>query len=152
VTLEALDNFRVPGPVQEPAVLDYLQYEGIRNIDLHLEVSLEPQNSEESLISVSNFKYMYWNMAQQLTHHTINGCNVQVGDMMASGTISGKDEKSFGSMLEMNQGGKKEIPLKGGATRKFIQDYDSIIMRGHCEQDGLRVGFGEVRAQVLPAK
>jgi len=152
VTLEALDNFRVPGPVQEPAVLDYLQYEGIRNIDLHLEVSLEPQNSEESLISVSNFKYMYWNMAQQLTHHTINGCNVQVGDMMASGTISGKDEKSFGSMLEMNQGGKKEIPLKGGATRKFIQDYDSIIMRGHCEKDGLRVGFGEVRAQVLPAK
>ncbi len=152
VTLEALDNFRVAGPTQEPEVLPYLKYEGLRNIDLHLEVSLEPEHAVETLISVSNFKYMYWNMSQQLAHHTVNGCNVQIGDMMASGTISGKDEKSFGSMLEMSYGGKKTIPLKEGGERKFIQDYDSIIMRGHCEKDGIRVGFGEVRGQVLPAK
>jgi len=152
VTLEALDPFRVPGPKQEPEVLPYLQYEGVRNMDVNLDVSLQPQDSEESIISRSNFKFMYWNMAQQLAHHTVNGCNVNVGDMMASGTISGKDEKSYGSMLEMNYAGKKTIPLSNGGERKFIQDYDTIIMRGHCEKGGIRVGFGEVRAQVLPAK
>jgi len=152
VTLEALEQFRVPGPKQEPEVLPYLQYEGVRNIDLKLEVSLQADKAAETVISVSNFKYMYWNMAQQLAHHTVNGCNIHVGDMMASGTISGKDEKSFGSMLEMNFGGKKTIPLEGGGERKFIEDYDTIIMRGHCEKDNIKVGFGEVRAQVLPAK
>ena len=151
VTIEALEVFRVAGPEQDPKVLPYLEYQGDKNIDVNLEVALQPENSVETVISKSNFKYMYWNMSQQLAHHTINGCNVNIGDMMASGTISGKDEKSFGSMLEMNYGGKKTIPLDDGSERKFIQDNDTIIMRGHCEKDGIRVGFGEVSAKVLPA-
>lgn len=93
---------------------------------------------------------MYWNMAQQLAHHTINGCNIKVGDVMASGTISGKDAHSYGSMLELSWGGKNPVPLENGAQRRFIEDFDTVIMRGHCEKEGIRVGFGEVKAQLLP--
>jgi len=91
-------------------------------------------------------------MAQQLAHHTCNGCNMNVGDVLASGTISGKDENSYGSMLELAWGGQKPITLSNGEERKFIEDFDTVIMRGYCEKEAIRVGFGEVRAQVLPAK
>ena len=101
VTLEALDIFRIESPKQDPEVLEYLQFEGNKNFDIQLEVYIQPENGAENLISESNYKYMYWNMAQQLAHHTINGCNIEVGDLYASGTISGKDPKSFGSMLEL---------------------------------------------------
>lgn len=152
VTLEALDYFRVPGPVQEPKVLDYLTYEGIRNIDIHLGVDFIPHETKKATrVSNSNFKYMYWNMAQQLTHHTINGCNVRVGDMMASGTISGKDKYSFGSLLEMTWGGKEPFTLDCGTKRSFLEDGDTIILSGYCEKDNIRVGFGEVRTEILPA-
>ena len=94
---------------------------------------------------------MYWNMAQQLAHHTINGCNVEVGDIYASGTISGKSPDAFGSMLELTWRGQNPLQLKDGSERKFIEDNDTIIMRGFCEKEGMRVGFGEVSGTILPA-
>ena len=152
VTMEALEPFRVAGPKQQPEVLPYLSYRGLKNFDINLEVSIKPLNKNESLLSSSNFKYMYWNMAQQLTHHTINGCNLNVGDLMASGTISGRESGSYGSMLELSWGGKNPIKLESGETRSFIEDFDTIIMKGHCEKNGIRVGFGEVRSQLLPCE
>lgn len=151
VTLDALEPFRVSGPVQDPKVLPYLEYEGDKNIDLNLEVIIQPEGAEENSVSKSNFKYMYWNMNQQLAHHTVNGCNVRCGDMMASGTISGPEAGSYGSMLEIAWQGTKPITLKDGSQRKSILDHDTVIMRGHCEKNGVRVGFGEVSTKVLPA-
>jgi len=152
VTMEALDYFRVSGPEQDPEVLPYLQYDGDHNYDVNLEVTISPDGGEETVVSESNYKFMYWNQLQQLAHHTVNGCNVNVGDVMASGTISGKDEHSYGSLLEITQAGKKTLTLKGGEERKFIQDHDTVTMRGYCQKDGRKVGFGEVSAKVLPAK
>jgi fumarylacetoacetase len=151
VTLEALEPFRAKGYVQEPKVLPYLQYSGDKNLDIKLDVFLKPENGEENLICSSNYKYMYWTMEQQLAHHTVNGCNINVGDMMASGTISGPDPKEYGSMMELTWRGTKPIKLKDGSERKFVNDHDTIIIRGHCEKDGIRVGFGECKAKLLPA-
>jgi len=152
VTIEALKPFKVEGPPQEPEVLDYLKFEGLKNYDINLSVSIMPEESyAETVICKSNFKYMYWNMSQQIAHHTVNGCNLNVGDMMASGTISGKSEDSYGSMLELSWGGKKNIVLENGLSRTFVEDYDSIIMRGYCEKDNIRVGFGEVKTKLLPS-
>ncbi|WP_020530963.1 fumarylacetoacetase [Flexithrix dorotheae] len=152
VTMEALEPFRTNGPEQEPEVLPYLKYEGNKNYDINLEVYLQPESGKENLICQSNFGYLYWNMCQQLAHHTINGCNVNVGDMMASGTISGKGENEFGSMLELSWGGKNPIQLDGENTRTFLEDNDTVIMRGFAENGEIRVGFGEVRGKLLPAK
>ncbi|MDT0539182.1 MULTISPECIES: fumarylacetoacetase [Croceitalea] len=152
VTLEALEPFSVSGPKQDPEVLPYLKYEGDKNFDINLEVGITPEGSEEQTVCQSNFKYMYWNMAQQLAHHTINGCNINIGDLYGSGTISGKDEKSYGSMLELAWMGTKPIEMKDGSERKFINDGDTVTMRGFAEKDGKRVGFGEVSAKILPAK
>jgi fumarylacetoacetase len=151
VTLEALDAFRVAGEVQEPKVLPYLEYEGKKNYDINLEVSLTPKTGEETVICKSNFKYMYWNMCQQLAHHTVNGCNVNVGDVMASGTISGAEPHEFGSMLELAWKGTKPVPMKDGSTRVFMQDYDTCTIKGFAEKDGVKIGFGECKTQVLPA-
>ncbi|MDR2207322.1 MAG: fumarylacetoacetase [Flavobacteriaceae bacterium] len=150
VTLEALEPFRTPSEKQFPEVLDYLKFEGDKNFDIHLEVYLQPENGDENLICRSNFKYLYWNMAQQLAHHTINGCNVEVGDLYASGTISGESPDSFGSMLELTWRGQNPLKLSGGKERKFLEDHDTVIMRGFAEKDGIRVGFGEVKGKVLP--
>jgi len=152
VTLEALDLFRIDGPEQNPKVLPYLQYKGLKNYDINLEVAIHPDNSKESIVSSSNFKYMYWNMSQQLAHHTINGCNLNIGDLMASGTISGKDKGSYGSMLELSWGGKKPVILDDANSRVFINDNDTVIMRGYCEKNDKRVGFGEVRTKLLGSK
>jgi fumarylacetoacetase len=151
VTMEALEPFKIKGPKQEPKVLPYLEKNGLTNYDINLEVSIQPKNGKETVVSTSNFKYMYWSMFQQLAHHTSNGCNIRVGDLMASGTISGKEPNSYGSMLELSWGGKKTIELLDGSVRKFIEDYDTIVMKGFCEKNGIRVGFGEVRTQLLPA-
>ena len=152
VTIEALDNFRVAGPIQNPEVLDYLKFNGLKNYDINLSVSILPEKTNiETIVCKSNFKHMYWNMSQQIAHHTINGCNLNVGDMMASGTISGKSKDSYGSMLELSWGGKKNIELNDGSSRTFIEDYDSVIMRGYCEKDNIRVGFGEVKSKLLPS-
>lgn len=152
VTLDALEPFKVESPKQDPAVLSYLEFEGKKSYDLKLEVAIAPENSTETVISKSNFKYMYWNMAQQLAHHTVNGCNVKCGDLMGSGTISGPTEDSYGSMLELAWKGTKPLKMADGSERKFIQDNDTVIMRGHCENEGVRIGFGEVKAKILPAK
>ncbi len=150
VTMEALEPFKVKGYDQDPPVQPYLQYNGNKNIDINLEVGIQPEGSEETVVSNSNYKYMYWNMVQQLAHHTVNGCNVNVGDMMASGTISGKEKSEFGSMLELSWAGSNPITLNDGSTRVFIKDNDTVAMRGYAEKDGIRVGFGEVRTKVLP--
>ena len=151
VTLEALKPFKTESPKQEPEVLDYLKFEGDQNYDINLQVYLKPENSEDNLISESNYKLMYWNMCQQLAHHTVNGCNVEVGDVYASGTISGEDEKSYGSMLELTWRGTKPLQLKDGIERKFIEDGDTVTMKAWSEKDGIRVGFGEVSGKILPA-
>ena len=152
VTLEALAPFKVDGPIQNPEVLDYLKFEGLKNYDINLSVSILPEKTNiETIVCKSNFKYMYWNMSQQIAHHTINGCNLNIGDVMASGTIRGKSNDSYGSMLELSWGGKKNIELNDGSSRKFIEDYDSVIMRGYCEKDNIRVGFGEVKSKLLPS-
>ena len=152
VTLEALEPFRVKGYVQDPPLLPYLQYKGDRNLDIKLDVYLKPENAKENHVISSNYKFMYYTMEQQLAHHTVNGCNINVGDMMASGTISGPEQKEFGSFMELTWRGTKPITLNDGTERKFVNDKDTIIIRGHCEKDEKRVGFGECVATVLPAK
>ena len=152
VTLEALEPFKISGPTQQPAVLPYLSFEGPKNYDIQLEVSIQPKNCQETAVSQSNFKYMYWNMNQQLAHHTVNGCNLNVGDLMASGTISGKRSDSYGSMLELSWAGSKPVELTEGGPRKFIEDNDTVIMRGHCQKGAIRVGFGAVKSTLLKAK
>jgi fumarylacetoacetase len=151
VTLDALQPFRVKGPDQFPQVLPYLVANGEKNFDISLEVLIKPDQSDETTVSRSNFKYMYWNVNQQLAHHTVNGCNVQVGDLYASGTISGPSPGSFGSMLELTWNGQRPMHLADGTERKFINDGDTVVLRGHAEKDGVRVGFGECKGKILPA-
>lgn len=151
VTLDALEPFRVPGPVQDPVPLPYLQIDKDGCYDIQLEVAIAPETGAETTVCRSNFKHMYWNMAQQLAHHTVNGCNIRGGDVMASGTISGPTPDSFGSMLELSWRGTKPLQMADGSERKFINDGDTVVMRGHGEKNGVRIGFGEVSAKVLPA-
>ena len=151
ITMDALEPFRVKGPEQAPTPLPYLQQKGNKAFDINLEVAIKPDQTEETIVSRSNFKYMYWSMAQQLAHHTINGCRVNSGDMMGSGTISGPTEDSYGSMLELTWGGQNPIQMKDGSERKFINDNDTVIIRGFCQNERVRVGFGEVRNTLLPA-
>jgi fumarylacetoacetase len=151
VVMDALEPFRVPGPAQDPPVLPYLKYDGDKNYDINLAVKIKPEGSRSTIVSESNFKYMYWNMSQQLTHHTVNGCNINVGDLYASGTISGKTPESYGSMLEVSWQGTKAVQMADGTERKFIADGDTVILEGWCEKDGVRIGFGEAVGKVLPA-
>jgi fumarylacetoacetase len=150
VTLDALEPFRVEGPKQDPKPFSYLQCKGKKSFDINLEAAIQPKGAKETVVSHSNFKYMYWNMAQQLAHHTSNGCPVNSGDMMGSGTISGPTPDAYGSMLELSWRGEKPITMKDGTERKFINDHDTVILRGYCEKDGTRIGFGEVKTELLP--
>ncbi|WP_201612538.1 fumarylacetoacetase [Psychrobacter immobilis] len=153
VTMDALAPFKTSCPTQEPKPLAYLNEKDSDNsFDITLSVELLHKNADEAtVVCETNFKYMYWSMAQQLTHHTITGCKVEVGDIMGSGTISGPTPDSYGSMLEIAWNATKPVTLKGGETRSFIEDGDTVIMKGYSEKDGIRVGFGEVRGKVLPA-
>ena len=150
VTLDALAPYRVEGPKPLKKQLEYLQYKGKKSFDINLEVAIQPTGAKETVVSKSNFKHMYWNMSQQLAHHTVNGCPINSGDMMGSGTISGPTPDSYGSMLELTWRGEKPIKMKDGSERKFINDNDTVIMRGYCEKDGTRIGFGEVSTKLLP--
>ncbi|MDT0554564.1 fumarylacetoacetase [Patiriisocius hiemis] len=152
VTLDALEPFRTNGPKQDPKPLPYLQQGDKMNFDINLQVGIKPKDGVETIVANSNFKYMYWSMAQQLTHHTVNGCNVRSGDMMGSGTISGPTKDSYGSMLELTWRGQNPITLKNGSQRKFIQDNDTVIMRAHAQNDQVRIGFGDCIGKVLPSK
>jgi len=150
ITMEALQYARTDGPTQDPEVLPYLQYTGQHHYDINLSVGLTPRDKEETIISESNYKYMYWNMVQQLAHHTVNGCNINIGDMMASGTISGPEPTQYGSLLELCWAGKKTVHLKDGDERKFLEDYDTVRMTGYAQRGDRRVGFGEVKTTILP--
>ena len=152
VTLDALEPFRVANPKQDPAPLPYLQSDKDGSFDINLQVGIQPEGEKETVVANSNFKYMYWTMAQQLTHHTVNGCPVNSGDMMGSGTISGPTKDSYGSMLELTWRGQNPIKMADGSERKFINDHDTVVMRAYCENDKVRIGFGECTGKILPAK
>lgn len=152
VTMDALEPFKVRGPVQQPQPLSYLQENIANSYDIQLSVEIQsPKSQTADVICQTNFKYMYWSMAQQLTHHTIAGCNVQVGDLMGSGTISGPTEDSYGSLLELTWNTTKPLTLANGEQRGFLEDGDRVIMKGHCEKDGIRIGFGQVENTILAA-
>ena len=151
VTMDALEPFRAASPKQNPSPLPYLQQKGKHSFDIQLEVSIQPEEVEiPTVVSKSNFKHLYWTMNQQLTHHTSNGCRVNSGDMMGSGTISGPTKESYGSMLEITWGGKEPIRLNDGIERKFINDNDTVIMKGFCKNSQVRIGFGDVTSKLLP--
>ncbi|PKV52083.1 fumarylacetoacetate hydrolase [Aquimarina sp. MAR_2010_214] len=150
VTLDALEPYRTNGPKPLKKQLPYLQSKGKKSFDINLEVAIQPEKAAETVVSRSNFKHMYWTMAQQLTHHTVNGCPVNSGDLMGSGTLSGPTPDSYGSMLELSWRGEKPLQLDEGGSRKFIDDNDTVIMRGYCEKEGVRIGFGEVSTKLLP--
>ena len=152
VTFDALEPFRCAGPAQDPRPLPYLHAPGNQAFDIHLEVGLQSASMDRPhVICRTNFKHLYWNMPQQLAHHTITGCNLRPGDLLASGTISGPTPESYGSMLELSWRGERPIRLPNGEERKFIEDGDRITMTGWCQGDGYRVGFGAATGRILPA-
>ncbi|MBA4849716.1 fumarylacetoacetase [Emticicia sp. BO119] len=152
VTLEALAHFRTATPVQDPLPLPYLAFEGKRNFDIKLAVNLITKDKKAYTISNTNFRYMYWNLAQQIAHHTINGCNLKIGDIIASGTISGPIPDSSGCLLELSIGGKQPIVLENNLERAFLEDGDTLTIGGFSEKDGIRVGFGEVSGEIVASR
>ena len=152
VTMEALEPFRTDGPAQDPAPLPYLRTSGPMSYDINLEVHLQSQRTEKpARICRSNFKYLYWNVAQQVAHHTVNGCNLRTGDLLASGTVSGPTPDSYGSLLELAWRGTRPVALGNGEERRFLEDGDRVTFRGWCQGDAYRIGFGEVTGRILPA-
>ena len=151
ITLDALEPFRVRGREQEPAVLQYLTFKGDHHFDIALEVYYKVNGGKEVRITKTNYKNIYWNIVQQLAHQTVNGCNINPGDIYSSGAISGLGKDSFGSMIELTWGGTKSLLVAPGEEREFIKDYDTIILRGYAERNGLRIGFGEAVVKILPA-
>ena len=152
VTMDALEEFRVAGPKQQPEPLPYLRCDKDHSYDINLEVKLQTAEMEQAqVIARSNYKHMYWNIAQQITHHASNGCNLRVGDLLASGTISGPTPDSYGSLLEITWRGSKPIELSSGEQRKFLQDGDTLSLSGWADGDGYRIGFGEVSGTIIPA-
>lgn len=151
VTLDALEPCRVAGPEQNPPVLPYLSFEGLRNFDIKLKVELETQTGCKHEICRSNHRYLYWNIAQQLAHHTVNGCNIRVGDLFASGTISGPGPGTYGSLLELTWNGQRPLQLAGGVTRSFLQDGDDVRIAAWAGHAGVRIGFGACEGKILPA-
>jgi fumarylacetoacetase len=153
VTREALEPFRLQGPLQDPVPLPYLRQARPNNYDLDLDVALRATSMNEAQnICRTNFKYMYWSSVQQLMHHASSGCAMKVGDLLGSGTISGPEKHQRGSLLEISWNGAEPLKLPGGITRSFLEDGDSLLMRGFCQGDGYRVGFGEVEGTILPAE
>jgi fumarylacetoacetase len=152
VPLDALAPLRVPGPKQDPAPLPHLRSVGNWAFDIRLEVSLQSeQMASPAVICRSNARHLYWNVCQQVAHHTSNGCNLRPGDLLATGTISGPTPDSYGSLLELAWKGTRPLALPGGQTRTFLQDGDRVTMTGWCQGAGYRIGFGEVTGRVLPA-
>ena len=152
VTMDALQPYRVESPKQDPKPFPYLQLEGNNSYDIHLQAAIKPKNEVETVVTNTNFKYMYWTIYQQLTHHAVNGCNISNGDLYGSGTISGSTEGSYGSMLELTWKGTKPIKMNDGSERKFINDRDTVILRGYCKKDKVRIGFGECKGKLRKAK
>jgi fumarylacetoacetase len=152
VPLEALEPFRTAGPAQEPRPLPYLQTDAKDALDIHLEVWIQGAKMDRPhRVCASNGKHLYWSIAQQVAHHTVNGCNLRPGDLLASGTISGPDPDSYGSLLELSWRGTKPVAFPNGETRRFLEDGDRVTMTGWCQGNGYRVGFGEVTGVILRA-
>ncbi|MBI3142450.1 MAG: fumarylacetoacetase [Bacteroidetes bacterium] len=151
VTTEALSKFKVNGQVQDPPVLPYLKENGNTHYDIELSVYIKPDGGREAQVCRTNLSYMYWSPGQMLAHHTSNGCNLRVGDLLASGTISGPEPHQFGSMLELSWSGSRPIDLGQGIHRHFLEDHDTVTMRGHAVQGTVSLGFGEVTGQILPS-
>jgi len=152
VTLEALEPFRKPLPRQDPEPLSYLRAKNDFTFDIQLEAKLGTAKMKTPhTITRTNFQNLYWSISQQLAHHTVGGCNLQPGDLLASGTISGESEESRGCMLELTWRGANPLKLPNGETRKWLEDEDTLAITGWCQGDGYRVGFGEVSGKVLPA-
>jgi fumarylacetoacetase len=152
VTTEALEPFKVRGPEPEVSLLPYLQWEGDHNYDIDLQVLLAREGGQPQLLSSTNFRHMYWNASQQLAHHTVTGCNVKIGDLIASGTISGPGENAQGCLMELTRNGQTPVPLKDGSTLTYLRDGDTLIMKGAAQKNGIRVGFGEVTGSIAPAQ
>jgi fumarylacetoacetase len=156
VSKQALEPFVVPtsaGKQENPTPLEYLQDPGYSSYDIQLSVAIQSPNMKEPhVVCRSNFANLYWNAAQQLVHHSVTGCTMNPGDLLASGTISGLSQEAFGSMLELSWKGSRLVELSGGESRKFLQDGDTVVMKGVCSKPGHgRVGFGVCRGKVLPA-
>ena len=152
VTQEALQPFCVHGPEQHPKPLAYLAQIQPGNYDVELQVDIQTQVSSLSqTISQTNFRAMYWSSAQQLTHHSSSGCAMQTGDLLGSGTISGSTKNSLGSLLELTWNGQNPLPLANGEERRFVEDGDTLTLRGHCQGQGYRIGFGSAVGKILPA-
>jgi fumarylacetoacetase len=152
VTLEALELFRKSLSAQDPPPLSYLKRADDFTFDIQLEARLQtPKMTELQTITRTNFRNLYWSIAQQLAHHTVNGCNLQPGDLLASGTISGPTEDSRGCMLELTWRGANPVQLSSGETRKWLEDGDTLSITGHCQGDGYRIGFGEVSGRIIGA-
>jgi fumarylacetoacetase len=151
--MDALEPFRKPLPPQDPEPLDYLRAAEDFTYDIQLEARLQSATMDAPhVITQTNFHHLYWSIAQQLAHHTVNGCNLQPGDLLASGTISGPTEDSRGCMLELTWRGANPLALPNGESRKWLEDGDRLTISGWCEGDGYRIGFGEVTGRVLPAR
>eukprot|EP00055_Hartaetosiga_balthica_P010573 m.45528 g.45528 ORF g.45528 m.45528 type:complete len:433 (+) comp7227_c0_seq1:83-1381(+) len=150
VTMDALAPFATSNPAQDPKPLPYLVHDDDYSFDINLAVSIAPDGAEGKVVGRTNFKYMYWTMKQQLAHHTITGCNVRPGDLMGSGTISGTDPSSYGSMIELSWKGTRQVDLGDGETRTFLKDGDTVTLTGYCQGDGFRVGFGDCSGKLLP--
>lgn len=144
VTMEALEPFSTDAPTQTQAVLPYLQDAQRLNLDVEISFDIETANHNNATVAVTNSKFLYWTIEQQIAHHTVNGCNLQVGDLLGTGTISGKDKNSFGSLLELTWNGKEKINV-GTEERTFLQDGDTTVLRAVCKRGDLQIGFGEVR-------
>jgi fumarylacetoacetase len=152
VTMDALEPFRVDGPVQDPPPLPYLATSGPQAYDIHLAAAVAPAGHPATTICRTNFRTMYWSIAQQLAHHTVSGCNTRVGDLMGSGTISGSAPDSYGSLLELTRNGTRPLTLDAGSVRRFLEDDDEVILSGYAQARDFRVGFGEVRGRVVAAR
>lgn len=152
VTMAALEPFRVEGPVQDPAPLPYLETAGPQAFDIRLEAMLIHAGRSAATICRTNFKAMYWSVAQQLAHHTVSGCNLRVGDLIGSGTISGETPDSYGSLLELTWNGSRPLRLPDGTERRFLEDDDEVVLTGWAQARDYRVGFGEVRGRVVAAR
>nr|MDA3888948.1 fumarylacetoacetase [Allgaiera sp.] len=151
VMAAALQPFRAAGPARDVPLLPYLQEPGPMLYDIALEVALTPEGDAESVISRTNFREMYYSSAQQLAHHTSSGCPMNVGDLLGSGTISGPVRESRGSLLELSWGGKEPLELASGGVRNFLEDGDTLTLRGAARGAGYRIGFGECAGKVVAA-
>jgi fumarylacetoacetase len=150
--MDALKLFRTDPPVQSPTPLPYLIHPGRQGFDLNLSIAIKPFGDKEHIVSQTNPHQLYWNLSQQVAHHTITGCNLNIGDLLATGTISGPGRESAGCLLEATAGGKQPIQLTDNVIRSFLEDGDEVVMRGYGQKGGIRVGFGDLRGRIVAAK